>query len=647
MITDPLFLDLQHGLVGEYSLERELGRGGMGVVYLARDVQLDRLVAIKALPRELATREDIRARFLREARTAARLSHPHIVPIHRVGEADGLPYFVMTFIDGGTLGERLRARGPMAPAAMIRILHEVAQALGYAHGRGVIHRDVKPDNILLEGDGGRALVSDFGIASRADDPSAAGEAVMGTAQFMSPEQMRGEPLDGRSDLYSLGVVAFLALSGTLPIDAPSLAALMLRRETEDAPPLASVAPTLPAVLTRIVDSCLHRQAARRFADAETLAAALMPPSAQVPKPTLPIALRLWAQQPTPFAGMYAAWSIGLTAVALGFGGVHAGSTPRLLLLATAPIVPVLVFQLRKAYRALAAGYTLADLRHALRSWRTARLEELTPEAGDLNEHLWARQLRWLAFGAIGATVASTVARLIIFDFHPHFGLHLGWRAVLSILTRLKQAELLGLLVGVAGGAGLGAMGVPIMPPRLQRATAGRLRGWFWNGPAGAWMAARLTPANRAIAAADFRPTEMALGVAVGDLFAALPTVYRESLADLPEIVERLTERATALRTETARLQPLLENPDHAGTDALSTRANQRKRDLAETVTALERIRMDLLRLHGGIIDLRPVTTTLDAARRVASDIGRLDAAQRELAPPRRPIPIDLHTPTPA
>src|SRR6478672_11253662 len=162
--TDSLFLAFQSAVVGRYSLERELGRGGMGVVYLAREVRLDRPVAIKLLPPEFAAQERLRDRFLREAGTAARLSHPYIVPIHSVDEVGDFVFYVMAYVDGDTLAQRVASRGPLSAGDATRVMREVAWALAYAHAQGVVHRDVKPANILLERGTERAMVTDFGIA---------------------------------------------------------------------------------------------------------------------------------------------------------------------------------------------------------------------------------------------------------------------------------------------------------------------------------------------------------------------------------------------------------------------------------------------------------------------------------------------------
>ena len=283
------FPALAESLRGQFLVERELGRGGMGVVYLARELQLDRLVALKVLPAALAAQPDTRERFLREARTAARLAHPNVVPIYRADEAGGTAFFAMAFVDGETLADHLRDRGPLAPATAVPILRSAAWALAYAHAHGVVHRDVKPENILLERATSRTLVTDFGIAHHATASgdsarlTAAGH-VLGTLHYMSPEQVSGERLDGRSDLYSLGVVAFQVLSGRLPFDGLPGAAVLVAHATRPAPPLREVAPGVPASLAAVVDRCLAKDPADRYATGEALADALEQALAEAPAP---------------------------------------------------------------------------------------------------------------------------------------------------------------------------------------------------------------------------------------------------------------------------------------------------------------------------------------------------------------------------
>ena len=619
---DAEFLALQAALAGEYSLQRELGRGGMGIVYLARDVQLDRDVAIKVLPSHLASTAESRERFLREARTAAGLSHPHIVPIHRVGEADGFVYFVMSYVEGETLGDRLRRDGPLAPADATRVLREVAWALAYAHGRGIVHRDVKPDNILLEAGTGRALVTDFGIAHgtgsvTSTDPGK----IMGTANFMSPEQAAGEPIDGRSDMYALGVVGYLAVSGRLPFEASNLPALLVRQATEAAPSVQRAAPGLPPALVSAIDRCVARDPADRFPDGEALAAALAP-QAEV-RPALPTTLRAWLGARNPLLVPYMGWSAFFSI--LTSGNIYANlihnkgskwwDVAILGALAAAPLLPIVGFHLNQARRQFRAGHTLADLRSALEIARRERAEN-EALARDENEPASIRTLK-LATLASATWLAVTIVLIFQGVFHEN-RTNLVW-----IFGPILSTMLL--------GAVSNALDVQFIPNKLRDWWQTGIRDRLWNSRAGEWLAKRLgaPERSRAIGGGVFRATEAALGVAVSELFAALPKSYREQLAELPATVEALEARAAEARAE-ADIVAALAPSGSADADALEARRNAAAAQLAESVAALEGIRLDLLRLHAGASDLAPLTTLIDAARLLGEDVRRLAEAQREV-----------------
>ncbi|MEP6778306.1 MAG: protein kinase [Gemmatimonadaceae bacterium] len=654
-LIDPLFLELQDALAGEYSLERELGRGGMGVVYLAREVQLDRLVAIKVLPRVHAGTDATRERFLREARTAAHLFHPNIVPIYRVGTAAGLPYFVMAYVDGETLGERLRRRGPVTSSAMTDILRDVAQALGYAHGRGVVHRDVKPDNILLERESGRALVSDFGIASRIDYEDHQ-LMLAGTAQFMSPEQLQGQPVDGRADLYALGLVAFLALSGKLPSDASSSVALSIQQSGRAPHSLASIAPELPSSLIHAIDTCLMQDISERWVNAEALISALEPD--RHARAELPAELRDWAR-PSWLVGVLPVWVLGefvihmyasnssdlgrLAASLYFFTRTAAG----MVVFNALPLMSFGVIRIRRTRALLASGHSLTDLRFALQKHRAAT-GDFGADDSLQNENRSRRLIRRVMLPAVTITAIAVVVNILwgypVNSGVPRTNLPLPFPRQ-EFLHTFSFIGKWAYMIVATGTIALGTLSAGVLPPRLHQKVFGRIRERFWKSRAGAWLAAKLTPNNRQLLSADFRPTEMAVGSAADELFAALPTAYRESLAEVPSIVVRLTTRAGALREQIEELSELIRQQGAAGEEALGSSVREARAALSETVTALERMRLDLLRLHGGLNDIQPITTTMNAAKLISSHVERLRSAERELEM-GSPIRIDMRTPTP-
>ncbi|HET7584470.1 MAG TPA: serine/threonine-protein kinase [Gemmatimonadaceae bacterium] len=270
---------VDRSLSESYELDRELGRGGMGIVYRAKDRRLKRIVAIKVLPPELSFRSEIRSRFLREAETAAQLNHPNIVPIYSVDERDGIVYFVMACVEGDTLAKVLHDRPQLDIDETRRILIGVGDALAYANARGVVHRDIKPDNILLDRESSRPMVTDFGIARAVleggDSRLTATGVAIGTPAYMSPEQAAGDrEIDGRSDLYALGVVAYQMLAGQLPFNAASTPTMLLKHISELPMPIERRRADVPPDLAAIVMTLLEKEPERRFSDAGTMVAAL-------------------------------------------------------------------------------------------------------------------------------------------------------------------------------------------------------------------------------------------------------------------------------------------------------------------------------------------------------------------------------------
>jgi serine/threonine-protein kinase len=575
---NPEFLALQQAVRGRFSLDRELGRGGMGVVFLAHDVALDRLVAIKLLPFELAAVPHLRQRFLQEARMAAGLAHPNIVPIHSVEEADGLVFFVMSFVDGETLGQRVRRGGPLPASEVMRLVQEVAWALGHAHGRGVVHRDVKPDNVMLEHDSGRALVTDFGIAhvaSAGDTPGAG--SVLGTPQYMSPEQAAGGSVDARSDVYSLGATGFLAAAGRPPFEASTVAGLLAKHAAEPAAPLSALAPRLPQRFAAAIDRCLAKDPADRFASAEELAqemAAARGALVHVPAP-----LERFAREAYVVGSEAGGYLTGLAGSLIALEIVKLIEGDWLGIVSALEIVAIVLLTGLSAARVgrlvgmardlLLQGYDHRALRAAL------TLEER--KAADEEEPARPSHLgTWLTAGlGAGATALGIWGMLGNADLVVTVGTAVTIGAPLITGRRLWER---------LGGAKL-----------FGKLLHGRLgRGIFRFGGVG------LEGRGDALPTVGER-TEVALGRVVADLFADLPEEDRRRLGDVPAIVARLEADALSLR----------ERPDDL--DAAAR--------LATAVAALETLRLDLMRLRTGAATLDELTVDLEAARKVGEEIG--------------------------
>ena len=260
--------------IGRYEINRELGRGGMASVFEANDPRFGRSVAVKVLPREMLFDPAFRARFDREARTVAMLEHSGIVPVHDYGEQDGQPFIVMRYMPGGSLADRLK-NGPLPIRAMADIFGRIGPAIDYAHAQGVVHRDLKPANILFD-NAGEAYIADFGIAKISESSATPGltQGVIGTPAYMSPEQWEGKTVDGRTDLYALGIILYESLAGRLPYVADSLTGFMKAHLFDPVPAVLNAAPSFAAPLQQIIQRALAKRPDQRYPNAVAMAADL-------------------------------------------------------------------------------------------------------------------------------------------------------------------------------------------------------------------------------------------------------------------------------------------------------------------------------------------------------------------------------------
>jgi len=598
----------------------------MGIVFLAREVALDRMVALKLLPPEMGARPGVKERFLKEARTAARLSHPNIVQIYAVDEAEDFVFFAMAYVDGGTLGDRLRDRGPLSNSEAVRLLREVSWALGHAHLQGVVHRDVKPDNILLDQESGRAMVTDFGIAVVGEDVDAeAPTQVVGTAEFMSPEQATGAAVDARSDLYSLACVGFYALSGQVPFTDPSAATVLIAHVNEPPPSVHSVAPHVPPAVATALDRCLRKDPEQRFSRGEALADALEPEVGT--ERELPVALRVFVKEnrdwettaSVSLGGLFLtipAWLVTLSVPTSG--GVVLGLQAASAALVAIPIVRLL----RATRRLLKSGLTRADATVALLRDIDRKEEEFRFQVGD-RVTMVDRALRAVKWGSLGVA-----------------GVSLG----LATLGGLGDTVFV-------GGMMMFNLGVILALVQELRARArGDVMGErylrFWKSKLGEKFfdlaGLRLKRVAPALAAGVHRPTEAVIGLEADRLFEELPRETRKSLEGLPETVQALEADAQAMRQQVAEMEAILaeigdDDPSRPSAgerarvrESVETTRDEARKKLREAVAALETIRLGLLYMQAGSGTVESLTMELNAAKGISDDMANLLEGHREV-----------------
>jgi hypothetical protein len=467
---------IRRSLGDRYALERELGRGGMGTVYLARDLKLDRPVALKVLLPEFATQSGLRDRFLRETRTAASFSHPNIVPVYAVEDGEDYLAYAMGFVEGETLTQRVERAGPLPVRELVRIVQDVGYALAYAHGRGVVHRDIKPDNVMLERATGRALVLDFGISrSMAHMPAATaanltrvGE-VVGTPEYMSPEQASGDVVDGRSDLYALGLTAYYAATGRTAVTAENTQKVLVRQLTEKLASISTLRPDLPPALAAAIDRCVEKDPDVRFPTAEALVEEI--DAAQLAEPEIPLPIRLFADDLASLSLsaiflLVFAWQLAALQAQRDMSELDV-MIPVVGLLAI--IFARVLTTMSEGRRLAEAGYSVNDVRDGIRRVTAERVSRRAELRADPRVRARRRRTIWSGLAMLAGAV------LMIW-------LSLSMRT--RIGPRQFQSPPGGVLLGFSGIALFGMGFVLLVKSPFRMSPPERLFRIVWLGPIG-------------------------------------------------------------------------------------------------------------------------------------------------------------------
>ena len=602
--------DVQSALAGAWSLERVLGSGGMGTVFLARDVSLDRPVAIKVLHPALAAREEQRARFLHEARTGARLSHPNIVPIFAVDEIDGFVFFVMGLVEGESLGSRLRREGPIPTLEAERMLHEVGWGLAYAHAMGVVHRDVTLDNILIERATGRVLLADFGIAAEVDRVDQ--EPLLGTPAYLAPELTRGEPASPASDIYALGITAWTILAGRFPFDGDDAATILLLHVTQPPPSLAAASPGASHRVVRAVERCLEKDPVERPATVEAFLSLLERAGSSGAALAMP--LQRWVARSARIrpAWAFAAPLVGMLSIGAFAEGMMAldlrSALTAVVLSILLVVIPTLLlqagFEFRELRLVMRAGYGLEDLRLA---WHRHTTAAAATPASLLGRVL--HDLTWLSVFAI--LLLTQVIR-----YGPM--LVSSWEAYVPfVLAVVDVARWCWMLLWTGIGASfvvrMRSSGASRGPDLAERFWASRL------GAAAAHLAGFRLGRASAPETTLHRPTELVLNLAIEELWDALPASTRSPIAELPHVAGALRSRVAEMKS----LRGSLEASGHLPSqESVEVHRRLKEREGA-AITALERLRLQLARLTLDIAPEGSFTQQLADAR--ALDIELLEA----------------------